>query len=137
MDILKLATDLFMQKVGGGNLDAATVQGALAGLLGDGGQVDIAGIVDKLQGSGLAALATSWLGDGGNAPMVPAQVLEIFGQGQIADFAATTGIETERAAGGLAAMLPELVDKCSSGGSLLDAVGGAGGLLGAASKLFK
>ena len=136
MDILKLATDLFMQKVGGGNLDAATVQGALAGLLGDGGQVDIAGIVDKLQGSGLAALATSWLGDGGNAPMVPAQVLEIFGQGQIADFAATTGIETERAAGGLAAMLPELVDKCSSGGSLLDAVGGAGGLLGAASKLF-
>lgn len=137
MDILKLATDLFMQKVGGGNLDAATVQGALAGLLGDGGQVDIAGIVDKLKGSGLAALASSWLGDGGNAPMAPAQVLEIFGQGQVADFAATTGIETERAAGGLAAMLPELVDKCSSGGSLLDAVGGAGGLLGAASKLFK
>lgn len=137
MDILKLATDLFMQKVGGGNLDAATVQGALAGLLGDGGQVDIAGIVDKLKGSGLAALASSWLGDGGNAPMAPAQVLEIFGQGQVADFAATTGIETERAAGGLAAMLPELVDKCSSGGSLLDAVGGAGGLLGAASKLFR
>lgn len=137
MDILKLATDLFMQKVGGDNLDAATVQGALAGLLGDGGQVDIAGIVDKLKGSGLAALASSWLGDGGNAPMAPAQVLEIFGQGQVADFAATTGIETERAAGGLAAMLPELVDKCSSGGSLLDAVGGAGGLLGAASKLFK
>ncbi len=137
MDILKLATDLFMQKVGGGNLDAATVQGALAGLLGDGGQVDIAGIVDKLKGSGLAALASSWLGDGGNAPMAPAQVLEIFGQGQVADFAATTGIETERAAGGLAAMLPELVDKCSSGGSLLDAVGGAGGLLGAESKLFR
>ncbi len=137
MDILKLATDLFMQKVGGGKLDAATVQGALAGLLGNGGQVDIAGIIDKLKGSGLAALASSWLGDGGNAPMAPAQVLEIFGQGQVADFAATAGIETERAAGGLAAMLPELVDKCSSGGSLLDAVGGAGGLLGAASKLFK
>ncbi|MEQ8659439.1 MAG: YidB family protein, partial [Gammaproteobacteria bacterium] len=120
------------------SLDAGALREALAGLLGgDGGQVDIGAILGKLQGGGLAGLASSWLGDGANASLAPAQVLEMFGVDKVETFAATAGIDGARAGKTLAAMLPELVDRCSSGGQLLEAVGGAGGLLGAATRLFR
>ena len=48
------------------------------------------------------------------------------------DFAASLGTDTGTAASGLADVLPQLMDKASSGGSLLDAAGGVGGLMGAA-----
>jgi hypothetical protein len=40
------------------------------------------------------------------------------------------------AAGGLSDALPQMVDKASSDGSLLDSIGGVSGALGMASKLF-
>ncbi|MCB1746624.1 MAG: DUF937 domain-containing protein [Gammaproteobacteria bacterium] len=139
MDLLELATRLFKDKVGGGGgLDSAAVMQALGGLLGDGrGGLDLGALVGKLEGGGLAALAQSWLGDGANQAMSMQQVVQLFGDGAIGDFAARLGLETDTASQGLATMLPELIDRQSSGGSLLDAVGGVGGLLGAAGKLFK
>ena len=67
MDLMKIATQLFLSKLGGagGGLDAATVQNALGGLLGGSdGQLDLGALMGKLQGGGLAAMAQSWLGDG-------------------------------------------------------------------------
>ncbi|MGE0485286.1 MAG: YidB family protein [Gammaproteobacteria bacterium] len=139
MDLLELATRLFKDKVAGGaGLDTAQVMQALGSLLGDGrGGLDLGQLVGRLQGGDLAALAQSWLGDGANQPMSPQQVLQLFGDGALGDFAGRLGLERDAAGQGLAAMLPELIDGQSRGGSLLDAVGGVGGLLGAAGKLFK
>ncbi len=140
MDLMKIATELFLKKLGGagGGLDAGSVQKALGALLGGAdGQLDLGDLLGKLQGGGLAAMAQSWLGDGTNQGISAQQILAALGQGKVSQFADQIGIPEERAAGGLADMLPELIDKHSSGGNLLDAVGGANGLLGAASKLFK
>lgn len=60
----------------------------------------------------------------------------MFSASQISDFATKLGLSQEEAAGGLADAIPQMVDKASSGGSLLDSIGGLSGALGAAGKLF-
>lgn len=140
MDLLKIASQLFMNKLGatGQGLDAGAVQSALGALLGgDDGKLDLSDLLGKLNGGGLAGLAQSWLGDGANASITPSQILDMFGQGRIGAFASSLNLDTGTASNGLAEMLPELVDKHSSGGNLLEAAGGGAGLLGAASKLFR
>jgi uncharacterized protein YidB (DUF937 family) len=87
----------------------------------------------QLTSSGeLGSIVSSWLGDGVNSTISAESVLGLLGEGGVSDFAATLGTDTNSAAAGLADVLPQLMDQSSSGGSLLDAVGGSGGLLGAA-----
>lgn len=140
MDLMKIATQLFLNKIGGagGGLDPKLVQGALGTLLGaESGNLDLGALLGKLQAGGFASLAQSWLGDGANDGFSPADVLKALGASNVSNFAGAINVDEETATSGLAGMLPELIDKHSSGGNLLDAVGGTGGLLGAASKLFK
>lgn len=141
MDLMSIAADVFRKQLGaaGDGLDTGSVQAALRDLMGDGqGQLDLAGIVGRLQGGGLASLAASWLGDGGNDAISPQKILDLFGQSAVGGFASQLGLGEKTAAEGLAGMLTELIDKHSQGGSLLEAVaGGSDGLLGAASKLLR
>ena len=65
------------------------------------------------------------------------QVGELPGSDKVAEFASKLNVDEDTAVSGLADMLPQMVDKSSSGGSLLDSVGGVGGLMGMAGKLFK
>ena len=61
---------------------------------------------------------------------------EHVGSDRVGAFASKVGVDTGTAADGLADVLPQVMDKASSGGSLLDMAGGASGLLGAAKSLF-
>lgn len=139
MNLLQTAAELLISKLGPsiGNLDLSTVQSALGSLLGGSdGQLDLAALVSKFSGDDLVSLAQSWLGDGANSAVSPDQILSVLGDANVGDFASKLGIDKGEAAGGLADVIPSLIDQSSSGGNLLDAVGGADGLLGAASKLF-
>ena len=78
-------------------------------------------------------IAESWLGDGDNADISPDQLKEVLGSEKITEAAAELGTDEDSLLAGLKDALPGLVDKSSSGGSLLDAAGGLGGL---AKKLF-
>ena len=60
----------------------------------------------------------------------------MFGSDKISEFASKLGLSEDEAAGGLSEALPQLVDKASSGGSLLESMGGISGALGMAGKLF-
>jgi uncharacterized protein YidB (DUF937 family) len=137
MDLLKMGAEMLTQKLGA-SVGTDTMMSALSGLLGDGkGSIDFAGLASKMMASGdLASMAKSWLGDGANQSISPASLLSMLGENKVADFAGKVGVDTSSAASGLSAVLPTLVDKASSGGSLLDSVGGASGLLGMAKKLF-
>jgi len=138
MDILKMGAQMLSEKLGL-QLDTATIESALSSLLGDGqGGIDIAGLASKMAASGdLGGIVSSWLGDGGNASISADSIMSLLGSGKVADFASTLGTDTETAASGLADVVPEMVDKASSGGSLLESAGGLGGLLGAANSLLK
>lgn len=110
--------------------------GALAQLMpGDGTSVDLGAMLKKMQGSGLASLAQSWLGDGGNAGIDIGQLTSMFDGGDIQRFAAGLGLDQETALEGLQGAVPEMIDKASSGGTL-DSLGGVSGAMAMAGKLF-
>ena len=141
MDMMKLATQLLASKLnesgGGGNADL--VQSVIGSLLG-GSQnsgIDLGQLVGNLQGSGLADIAESWLGDGDNAHISKSQIESLLGSSKIQEAAAQLGANQSDLLSGLQQMIPQVVDKSSSGGNLLDAVGGVGGLASLASKFLK
>jgi len=138
MDLMQLGTQLLSENLGL-QVDANTVSSALSGLLGDGqGNVDFASLATKVASSGeLGNVLSSWLGDGANQAISPESILSLLGNSNVADFASKVGTDSTTAASGLADMLPQVMDKASSGGSLLESVGGLGGLMGAASSFLK
>jgi uncharacterized protein YidB (DUF937 family) len=143
-DLIKMGATMFIKsKLSGDNgsgLDLGSLISALSGLTGggssQGGGFDIGSILGNMQSSGMADIAASWLGDGENDKISSDQVTNIFGQDKIADFASKLGLSEEEAVGGLSDALPQMIDKASSGGSLLDSIGGIEGALGMASKMF-
>ena len=120
----------------GSNLDMGSLTSALSGLAGDGEGFDLGSLVSNLRAGGLGEMAKSWLGDGANAGVSPEQITNALGSDKITEFASKLGISTDEAAGGLSEALPQMVDNASSGGSILDSLGGVEGVLGLAGKLF-
>lgn len=132
MDLKSMAIQMVMEKMGGG--DESAIGNALGSLLGGGGSdgdLDIGGLVGKFAGGDLGAALQSWLGDGDNDSVSAEQVTNALGADKVAEFAQQMGIGQEEAGGALSDLLPNLIDKNSSGGDLL------GGLAGMAGKLFK
>jgi uncharacterized protein YidB (DUF937 family) len=113
------------------------VQSALGGLIGDGDKLNLGSLVSSMQGGGLSSLVESWLGNGANQGVSSQQLSSALGDDNIAEFASRLNIDVDSARNGLSQALPEVVDKASSGGSLLDAFGGVDGLMGMVSKVLK
>ncbi len=130
---MNLAKGMLAKKLGG-NSDA--VGGVLDSLLGQGDKMDIGSLVSGFKEKGMGDVAESWLGDGENAPVSTDQLKEVLGEGQVAEAAAKLGTDEGSLLSGLQDALPQLVDKASSGGSLLDSVGGLGALGGMAKKFL-
>lgn len=141
MDIMKLATQLLASKLGGssgGNADL--VQSVIGNLLGGGSEkqgIDLGGLLGSLKDSGLQNVAESWLGDGDNEHISRSQIESMLGSDKIQEAASQLGADQNDLLRGLQDMIPQVVDKSSSGGSLLDSVGGIGGLASLAGKFLK
>ena len=138
MDIKVLATQLLMKKIGAANNPAAA-ESALGKLIGGGDTFDLGAIVGKFTGAGgdVAEKTKSWLGDDSNESINADQLKEALGAEKIDAFAAELGVDPEEASNGLSQILPQLIDKGSQGGNLMESVGGVSGLAGLASKFFK
>jgi len=136
---IEIAAQLFQGQLDkeGDGLDIGDITSALTTLMSDGsGNVDVASMVSSLDAGGLMSMAASWLGDGDNEAIAPEQVKSIFDGNKISEFAASLGLDENSALSGLSNTIPEVVNQSSSGGSLLDAVGGISGAIGLASKFF-
>ena len=145
-DLVKMGASAFIKSKLSGNagsgLDSSMLTSALSGLMGGGNSgggndFDIGSLLSGMDSNGLGDIAKSWLGDGSNESISNDQVTNMFGADKISDFASKLGLSQDEAAGGLADALPQMVDNASSGGSLLDSIGGISGAIGLASKLFK
>lgn len=138
MDLKSLATQLVMEKLGGAK-DSATTESALGELVGGGDDFDLGAVAGQFTDAGgdIAEKAKSWLGDKGNDSISASQVQDVLGSDKIEGFARKLGIGKEEASDGLSEILPQLIDKGSRGGNLLDSVGGVSGLTGLASKFLK
>lgn len=138
MDLLATGAQLLSSRLGL-KVDSDTIINALQGLLGGAdGKLDVAGLASRFAGSGgLQDVLKTWLGDGENASISAQAILDILGRGEVASFAGKVGTDTETAAAGLSDVIPQLLDKASSGGELLSSFGGADGLLGVARSFLR
>ena len=136
MDMAKM---MLAKKLGA---DQGVVGDALGSLLSSqGGGADalnggLGGLVGAMKAKGMGDMAESWLGDGPNKDVSADQLKEVLGGQSVADAAAKLGTSEEGLLGTLKEALPQIVDKSSSGGSMLDTVGGIGGLAGMAKKFM-
>ncbi|PWR22098.1 YidB family protein [Zavarzinia compransoris] len=130
MDIIQTGIQLLKQYFGD-KVDVDAIGGALRGLLGgEGGQVDLAGLVGRFTSqSGLQGLVGSVLGGGeAGGSFDPSKILAVFGADKVSGFAQQLGVSTDEAAGGLSAVIPQLLGKVTGGED--------GGLLGSFKKIF-
>lgn len=106
--LLQIAMQMLANKGGGG----AGGGGALDSMGG------VAGIVNAFQKGGLGHLADSWVGTGDNLPVSPDQLTEVLGSDKIGAIASQLGMSQGDAAGGLAKILPELINHVTPNGQL-------------------
>ena len=133
MDLMQLGTQLLASKMGSG-ANSSVITSALSGLMGgNDGKANLGGIIGAMQGKGLGSIAESWLGDGNNDDISADQVRDVVGSDKVAAMAAELNTDEGSLLDSLKDVLPQLIDKSSSGGSLLD---NAGGLLGMAKKFL-
>lgn len=130
---MNLAKGMLAQKLGG---DSAAVGGVLNSLIGGGDKADIGGLLAGLKEKGLGDVAESWLGDGENQEVSADQLKEVLGAEKVSAAAAELGTDEGSLLDSLKDAIPQMVDQGSSGGSLLDKVGGIGGLAGMAKKFL-
>ncbi|MGI9236335.1 MAG: YidB family protein [Woeseiaceae bacterium] len=137
MNFKNLATQVLMQHIDGAN-NSSQAESALDRLTGGNKAFDLGALVNMFQQSGgdLASKAKSWLGDGANESVSATQLEQVVGEDKVAAFARTLGIDKAQAGDKLAKILPELIDKSSQGGELLDKIGGKSGLAALASKFL-
>ena len=135
MDLAKLGKDLLADKLGGG---AGGVMDAIAKLTGGGeGALDLGELAGKLKEGGLGDKVDSWLGDGANADVSSAELESALGADKVSEMASAMGVDKDTAADRLKDVLPSLMDKASSGGSLMDKFSGATNAVEMAKGLFK
>ena len=84
----------------------------------------LAGVVQAFKDKGLGNVVSSWVGTGENLPVSGEQIQSTLGDDQIQQIAEKVGTSKEEVAGGLAKLLPEIVDKLTPNGTLPE-----GGLL--------
>lgn len=78
------------------------------------------GMLGKMQQAGFGEQAQSWIGTGQNMPISPDALSQIFGQGQLGKIAEQLGMPQQDVAGGLAQMLPGVVDQMTPQGQIPD-----------------
>ena len=109
---------------------------ALGGMLGQGGESQspllkmalqvlqqnggVEGILDKFRQGGYADQAASWQSTGQNIPLPGSALQEVLGTGAVGQIAQQLGMSHGDAAGGLAQVLPQLIDKCTPNGNVPD-----------------
>ncbi|CAA6806558.1 MAG: Unknown protein [uncultured Sulfurovum sp.] len=125
-------------------LDTDALTGALGSLLGGGsdGGIDLSNIMSGLSENGLGSVVGSWLGNGENEAISMDSITDLLGGDKVSEFASSLGLSEESATGALADMLPNIIDKATSGegsiiDSMLDQVGGAEGAMNMLNKMFK
>jgi uncharacterized protein YidB (DUF937 family) len=89
------------------------------------------GLVENFKNKGLEGVISSWIGTGQNQPISKDQILNVLGKDRIQNIAEKVGVSQEEATGGLANLLPEIIDKLTPNGKL------ESGLLDEALKMLK
>lgn len=109
---------------GNGNPPAAGHRGMLMALLlplalqwvqRNGG---IGAVLDRFRQQGYGAQANSWVSKGPNDRLGPAEVSQVVGADELSQMAQQLGVDQQQVAGGLAEILPHVVDQVTPDGHM-------------------
>ena len=103
--------------MGGGQQGNALLDAAM-GLLNNPQGGGLNGLLDKFKASGLGDQAASRVGKGVNAPVSGDQIQNALGGDFISQIAGKLGVDAGQASGGLAQLLPTLIDKLTPDGAV-------------------
>ncbi len=78
----------------------------------------VGGMLDKFRQGGYADQADSWQSTGQNAPISGDALQQVLGSGAIGQIAQQLGLSHGEAAGGLAQVLPQVIDKLTPNGEV-------------------
>jgi len=78
------------------------------------------GLVQQFTQAGLAEHVQSWVSTGKNLPISADQITKVLGSGKVQEMAKQLGISQADAAGGLASLLPHVVDHLTPNGTVQD-----------------
>jgi len=78
----------------------------------------IEGVLAKFQQAGYGAQAGSWVSTGQNTPISGDVLSQVLGSGQLAQIAQELGMSHGAAAGGLASVLPQVIDHMTPQGQV-------------------
>lgn len=79
----------------------------------------VKGLVKLFQDNGCGEQVNSWVSTEANLPISTDQIKKVFGGGQLVqDIASALGLSEDEAAGKLAAMLPDVIDKLTMYGQI-------------------
>jgi uncharacterized protein YidB (DUF937 family) len=105
------------QQQGGDNPLLQMAMQMLAGK-GGGSEGGLGNLMNTLQNAGLGEQLKSWIGTGENMPISADQLSQALGSDKIRDIAGQLGMSQGEVSGGLADMLPQLIDKITPNGQL-------------------
>ena len=122
---------------GGSAISPALIQQVVA-MLGSnaGGTGGLGGLMAAFEQGGLGHIFQSWVANGANLPVSAAQLQQVLGNGQLAQIAQALGVDHGAAAGGLAQLLPEIINHLTPNGQLPAAHETAGALESLAKQLM-
>jgi uncharacterized protein YidB (DUF937 family) len=78
----------------------------------------LGGLVETFKNKGLGDIMSSWISTGQNQPISSDQIQQILGSDMIQQFAKKLGASNADVSGGLANLLPDLIDKLTPKGQL-------------------
>ena len=78
----------------------------------------IEGLVQNFKNKGFEDIISSWVSTGKNLPVSGDQIQNVMGKDQIRQIAEKLGFSGEEVSGGLASLLPEIIDKLTPKGTL-------------------
>lgn len=98
------------------NSQSSLISAALSVLSNQSGGIN--GLVQQFTSQGLGHVISSWISTGKNLPISPEQLQSVLGSDQVKEIAAKAGVSPQVAQGGLAQLLPQLIDHMTPNGEV-------------------
>jgi len=125
-----------LQGFGGNQSSSSPLLQIAAALLNNGGQFGgLQGLIQQFQRSGFDSQVNSWVSTGSNLPISPDQLMQVLGAGRMQQMAQDSGLDAQSLSGGLAELLPQMIDRVTPNGQTPD--GGLDDALGMLAKLSR
>ncbi len=105
-------------KAMGGGQQGNMLMDMVTGLLNNPQSGGLTGLLDKFKAAGLGDQAASWVSTGQNMPVSGDQINNALGGDFIQQIAGKLGVDSTQASGGLAQLLPQLIDKLTPDGTV-------------------